>query len=110
VRPAAAQAAPPGPTDEFADAEGGRPVSQRDVPTRGRPAPAAAATAAGPAPGPDRDVETPEPDAVEQSQAADGDEEPALDAEFTGDLPLNASEADVVEQRRIVETEEDEYR
>ncbi|MFI0352253.1 hypothetical protein [Actinomadura sp. 9N407] len=84
-------------------------MSERDVPSRGQPAPPGEVTAAGPTPDPDVGVETPEGDAVEQRQNGD-DDESAPDAEFTGDLPMNADEADVVEQRRIVHTEEEEYR
>jgi hypothetical protein len=54
-----------------------------------------------------RDVEAPEADAAEQSlPVTTGDDRQPWPSE----LPLDANEADVTEQERVVELDEDDYR
>ncbi|MDQ0774667.1 hypothetical protein QF026_003133 [Streptomyces aurantiacus] len=52
------------------------------------------------------DVEAPEADAAEQQ----ADLTPQRDDSLTGADPDNADEADLVEQRKIVKLDEDDYR
>jgi hypothetical protein len=57
----------------------------------------------------DQDLEGPVPDVVEQQQEAiSGADEP--DGSQPYDMPLEADEADVAEQGRGVDLEEDDYR
>ena len=51
------------------------------------------------------DVEAPEADAVEQHTPVRGTDNGAVDA-----VPLETDEADVADQRRTVELDEDDYR
>jgi hypothetical protein len=52
------------------------------------------------------DVEAPENDAAEQHAELD----PARDELLTGEEILRANEADLVEQKRVVTLDEDDYR
>jgi hypothetical protein len=53
---------------------------------------------------PDPLTEAPESDVIEQ--LADLEQEP----EESGPVPIEADEADVTEQRRVIRSDEDEYR
>jgi hypothetical protein len=57
----------------------------------------------------ENDLESPAPDVQEQQRGLSGDPEGAA-ADGPGILPLDANEADAVEQHREVELDEDDYR
>ena len=57
-------------------------------------------------------MEAPVDDAIEQHQSvrADEDEEPGGTDSWPLEIPLDVDEADVAEQERTVELDEDDYR
>ncbi len=57
----------------------------------------------------ENDLEKPLPDAEEQRRAVTSDPEDAAPGEPIS-LPLDANEADAVEQHREIELDEDDYR
>lgn len=60
----------------------------------------------------DRELDEPVPDVIEQHQEVvpDADETDETDETELEDLPLEADEADVVEQARAVRLSDDDYR
>lgn len=57
-------------------------------------------------PGPDNDLEAPEADAAEQHTPVREQEDPR----WPDHIPPDANEADVADQSRVVEIDEDDYR
>lgn len=58
----------------------------------------------------DMNLERPVPDSVEQDQDVIPDDEEPDEEDLPRELPLEADEADAVEQERVLDLDEDDYR
>jgi hypothetical protein len=82
-------------------------MTERDLPDRGQPAPPDEVVHADPLPDEAPGIEEPEADFIEQHLDADGEEEGSEELPRVEEIPLDANEADVVEQRITARVDED---
>ncbi|MFL6051739.1 MAG: hypothetical protein ACJ72W_02300 [Actinoallomurus sp.] len=82
-------------------------MTERDLPDRGQPAPPEEVVHPDPLPDTAPGIEEPEADFIEQHLDADGEEEGSEELPPVEELPLDANEADAIEQRITARVDED---